>query len=192
MSFFVQGNSPGGQRAEASATLVAPSDAESVQTGPTSLVTFIAPGSLTDGRYGLFRYDLAPGGGGPAPHIHTGFSESFYVLSGRVTLYDGNEWVESGPGDFHYVPEYGVHGFRNDSDEPASFLILFAPGTPREEFFTEIADVLASGRELSVEEWTDLYARHDQYMVDVTDDTRPAPRPWPGGGGCRRRGGRRS
>jgi hypothetical protein len=63
-----------------------------------------------------------------------------------------------------------VHGFRNDSDEPTSFLILFAPGTPREEFFREIAEVVASNRELSTEEWIDLYRRHDQYMVDVTDD----------------------
>jgi mannose-6-phosphate isomerase-like protein (cupin superfamily) len=170
MSFFVQGRSPGGQRAEASATLVEAQGPETVRTGPTSLVTLIAPGSLTAERYGLFRYDLGPGGGGPAPHIHTGFSESFYVLSGRVTVFDGKEWVESGPGDFHYVPEYGVHGFRNDSDEPTSFLILFAPGTPREEFFKEIAEVMASGRQLSAEEWTDLYQRHDQYMVEVTED----------------------
>ena len=44
-------------------------------------------------------------------------------------------------------------------------LILFAPGAPRERYFEELAEIAASGRELSQEEWTDLYARHDQYMV---------------------------
>ena len=44
-------------------------------------------------------------------------------------------------------------------------LILFAPGTPREDFFKELADISSSGRELSPSQWTDLYARHDQFMV---------------------------
>ena len=44
-------------------------------------------------------------------------------------------------------------------------LILFAPGAPRERYFLELAEVAASGRVLTPEEWTDLYARHDQYMV---------------------------
>ena len=77
---------------------------------------------------------------------------------------------EAHPGDFLHVPEYGVHGFRNDGDEPASFLILFAPGRPREEFFRELAGIVASGRQLTTEEWIDLYRRHDQFMVEVTDD----------------------
>jgi hypothetical protein len=44
-------------------------------------------------------------------------------------------------------------------------LILFAPGPPREAYFTELAEINASGRTLSEDEWTELYARHDQYMV---------------------------
>jgi hypothetical protein len=44
-------------------------------------------------------------------------------------------------------------------------LILFAPGAPRERYFEELAEIGASGRRLSDEEWTELYARHDQYMV---------------------------
>ena len=40
-----------------------------------------------------------------------------------------------GPGDYALVHEGGAHGFRNDGDEWASFLILFAPGIARENFF---------------------------------------------------------
>ena len=123
----------------------------------------IAPGSLTDGRFGLFRWDMAPRGAGPNPHFHRTFAESFFVLSGAVTLYDGREWAAAGPGDFLYVPDGGVHGFRNDTDAEASMLILFAPGPPRERYFRELAEVFASGRTLGQDEWLQLWARHDQY-----------------------------
>jgi mannose-6-phosphate isomerase-like protein (cupin superfamily) len=142
-------------------------DAELLSMG-VSAVRFTAPGSLTDGRFGLFRWEMGPNAGGASPHFHKTFSESFYVLEGTVSLGDGKTWHQANAGDFFYVPEGGVHAFRNDSDEPAAMLIIFAPGAPRERYFQELAEIRASGRELSAEEWTELYARHDQYMV--TDD----------------------
>jgi quercetin dioxygenase-like cupin family protein len=171
MSFFVHAAGGVQPHAEANATLVAADTAHRIQLGPASLVTFVAPGRLTAERFGLFRYDMMPRTGGPAPHLHTGFSESFYVLSGTVTLFDGRSWGPAGPGSFLHVPQHGVHGFRNDADEPASFLILFAPGTPREAFFSEFAELVASGRQLSEQELASFYQRHDQYMVDVNVET---------------------
>ena len=82
-----------------------------------------------------------------------------------MRLYDGGSWIDASAGDFLHVPEGGVHGFRNDSDAPATMLILFAPGAPRETYFRELADISSSGRVLSDEEWTDLFARHDQYRT---------------------------
>ncbi len=115
----------------------------------STIARFIAPGSLTGGRFGLFRWDMPARAGGASPHFHRTFSESFYVLSGTVQLYDGATWAAGEAGDFLYVPEGGVHGFRNDADEAASMLILFAPGPPRERYFEELASIFASGRELS-------------------------------------------
>jgi mannose-6-phosphate isomerase-like protein (cupin superfamily) len=126
---------------------------------------FVAPGSLTAGRFGLFRWEMAARAGGASPHFHRTFSESFFILAGTVGLYDGERWVNAAVGDFLHVPDGGVHGFRNDADEAASMLILFAPGAPRELYFEELASISASGRQLSDEEWTQLYARHDQYMI---------------------------
>jgi mannose-6-phosphate isomerase-like protein (cupin superfamily) len=120
---------------------------------------------MTNGRYGLFRWEMKPNVGGPEAHFHKTFSEAFYVLGGSVDLFDGDEWVTAGAGDFLYVPEGGIHAFRNQTNAPAAMLILFAPGAPREEYFTELAEIANSGRKLSPEEWTQLYARHDQYMV---------------------------
>jgi len=129
--------------------------------GPPS-VRFVAPGSVTAGRFGLFSYRMAARGAGPGPHVHRTFSESFYVTSGELTVFDGRSWSALGPGDFAHVPDNGVHGFRNDSDVETEFLILFAPGIAREHFFLELAEIRSTGRVLSAAEWTAFYGRHDQ------------------------------
>jgi uncharacterized RmlC-like cupin family protein len=51
-----------------------------------------------------------------------------------MSLFDGHNWIDATAGDFLYVPP-GLHGFRNQADEPASILMLFAPGAPREQYF---------------------------------------------------------
>jgi mannose-6-phosphate isomerase-like protein (cupin superfamily) len=133
--------------------------------GLKASMRFVAPGSVTRRQFGLFRRDMKPQAGGPDPHFHRTFSESFYVLGGTVRFYDGNAWVDASAGDFLYVPKGGIHAFSNDSDKPASMLILFAPGYARERYFIEVDEIARSGKELSDAEWTELYARHDQYMV---------------------------
>jgi mannose-6-phosphate isomerase-like protein (cupin superfamily) len=126
---------------------------------------FVATGTLTDGRFGLFRWDMTASSGGAAPHFHKTISESFYVVSGSVELFDGSSFVPGRPGDFLYVPERGVHGFRNVSGEDASILILFAPGGPREDYFRELAARLAAKVDAGPEERAAFLARHDQYEV---------------------------
>jgi quercetin dioxygenase-like cupin family protein len=149
---------------DVSAQLRRPGDVPTLRLRST-IARFIAPGSLTGGRFGLFQWDMPARAGGASPHFHRTFSESFYLLSGSVELYDGARWVAAQAGDFLYVAEGGVHGFRNDSDAAASMLILFAPGPPRERYFEELAQVFDGGRVLTEAEWTELWARHDQYAV---------------------------
>ena len=132
-----------------------------VDAGETSALRMVAPGSETAGRFGLVEYRLAPRSPGAAPHYHQTFSESFYVLSGRLTVYADGAWRPYSAGDFALVHEHGVHGFRNDGDEPADFLILFAPG------IAEMAELRRSGRTPTPEEMTAFYARHDQVMVEL-------------------------
>jgi mannose-6-phosphate isomerase-like protein (cupin superfamily) len=71
----------------------------------TTTARFIAPGSLTGGRFGLFRWDMAARAGGASPHFHRTFSESLFILSGTVRLYGGEKWVHATAGDFLYVRE---------------------------------------------------------------------------------------
>jgi mannose-6-phosphate isomerase-like protein (cupin superfamily) len=154
-----------GDRGEASAVLMGTDDSPRVVMRSGTVGRFIAPGWRTGGRFGLFRWEMPARSGGAGPHFHRAFSESFYVLSGSVVLFNGLAWTEATAGDFLYIPEGGVHGFRNESEEAASMLILFAPGAPRERYFEELAEIGAAGRELSQEEWAEVYARHDQTMV---------------------------
>jgi mannose-6-phosphate isomerase-like protein (cupin superfamily) len=124
--------------------------------------TFVAPGSVTQGQYGLFRWDMPASSGGAGSHFHRGFSESFYVVSGTMALFNGEAWTDVSEGGFLYVPPGGIHGFKNESAAPASMLILFAPGVAREKYFEELAENRATGRKLTDEERADLFARHDQ------------------------------
>ncbi|HEY5987604.1 MAG TPA: cupin domain-containing protein, partial [Streptosporangiaceae bacterium] len=146
---------------EVSARLRPAHDVEQVGWSSGVVSRFVAPGSATNGQFGLFEWSMPPRSGGPDPHFHKTFSESFYIMSGTVRLYDGERWVDATKGDFLYVPEGGIHAFCNDGDEAASMLILFAPGAPRERYFRELAEIRASGRQLTEDEWTELFARHD-------------------------------
>ncbi|HEX7746865.1 MAG TPA: cupin domain-containing protein [Micromonosporaceae bacterium] len=124
--------------------------------------SYLATGASTNGRFGLYRWDMAGPPSGPDPHFHRSISESFFVLSGTVRLYDGRRWVDATAGDFLFVPEGGVHAFRNQSGEAASMLILFAPGAPREGYFEGLAEV----SQLSAEEQAQFFIRHDTYWIE--------------------------
>lgn len=133
---------------------------------PNGAAAYLATGASTGGRFGLYRWDMGPEPGGAKPHFHRTFSESFFVLSGAVQLYDGTTWLDAGPGDFAYVPEGGLHGFRNESGADASLLILFTPGAPREAYFEGLVE-LAEGRwHPSHEELLAFFEEHDNIYVD--------------------------
>jgi mannose-6-phosphate isomerase-like protein (cupin superfamily) len=127
-------------------------------------VHYLATGESTAGEFGLYRWEMASEPSGPGPHFHKTISESFYVLSGNVRLYDGERWIDGTPGDFLFVPEGGIHAFRNESGEPASMLLLFAPGAPREDYF-ETMGRIAEGLVLSDGEKTEFFLRHDTYWL---------------------------
>lgn len=144
---------------------VHPADAEPELTYTNGgLVSYLATGANTEGQFGMYKWVFGDGESGPEPHFHRAISESFYVLEGTVRLYDGNEWVDGRPGDFLHVPEGAIHGFRNVSGAPASMLLMFHPGAPREDYFETLARLAERGP-MSDEERADFFARHDTYWV---------------------------
>jgi quercetin dioxygenase-like cupin family protein len=151
---------------EASAAFRSHDLGHDLEMGPGGTRTsYLATGHLTGGQFGLYQWDMSAAGGGPSPHFHRTISESFYITQGAVSLYNGEEWRTAVAGDFLYVPPGGIHAFHNESGEPASMLILFTPGAPREAYFEALAQVRTEGRTMSPEEEADLLRRHDQYPV---------------------------
>jgi mannose-6-phosphate isomerase-like protein (cupin superfamily) len=147
------------------ATFRAAASAPELKIGAITEAAYLATGATTGGQFGLYRWDMGPQPAGPAPHFHKSITESFYILSGTVRLYDGHRWFDASPGDFIYVPQGGIHAFRNESGAPASMLLLFTPGAPREGYFEALAEAAASGRALTADDLARLYAAHDTYMV---------------------------
>lgn len=143
-----------------------PADAEPELTYSRSgtTVRYLATGASTNGEFGLYHWAMGPGPGGPDPHFHKTISESFYLLSGTIGLYDGRRWIDGTPGDFLFIPEGGVHAFRNESGEPASMLLLFAPGAPREDYF-ETLERFGQGLTMTDEERAAFFLSHDTYWL---------------------------
>lgn len=155
-----------GDAGEASATLrdaAAPPDLVFASSG--NRVHYLATGASTDGLFGLYRWEMSPARTGADPHFHRTISESFYILAGTVKVYDGRSWTDASPGDFLHVPPGGIHAFRNDSGEPASMLILFAPGAPREAYFEGLPDIA----EATPDDRAAFIRSHDQFAVPADD-----------------------
>ncbi|MBP2320286.1 mannose-6-phosphate isomerase-like protein (cupin superfamily) [Kibdelosporangium banguiense] len=124
-------------------------------------VHYLATGESTGGLFGLYRWEMGPEPSGPPAHFHKTITESFYVLTGTIKIYNGTEWIDTTPGDFVHVPAGGIHGFRNESGAPASMLLHFSPGAPREGYFEGIPDLGG----MSEQDQIDFFLKHDNYWL---------------------------
>ena len=155
-----------GELGEVSASGLSQADMRTLTMKSGTVARFVATGAATRDDFGLYRWEMPADTGGATGHFHRTFSESFYVVDGNPSFFDGERWTQAEPGSFLYVPRGGIHGFRNDSPAPATFLILFSPGIAREGYFEALAEIGATGRQMARADWDDLYARFDQVMVD--------------------------
>ena len=99
------------------------------------------------------------------PHYHTKIEEFFYVLEGEVDLRSGGRFVRGGPGTFVFVPPGAVHSYGNPGSAPARVLFMTSP-PGFEQYFEELAQLVAKGGRPDPESLAQLRARHD---------TTPAP-----------------
>jgi quercetin dioxygenase-like cupin family protein len=95
-------------------------------------------GSETNGDYATIEMTVPPGGG-PGPHAHAGFHETFFVLEGEVEIKTENGSYTATTGSYAAIPKGGlVHGFKNKTDQVARLLCTVVPAG-LEYFFIEIA-----------------------------------------------------
>ena len=97
-------------------------------------VAIKAGAEQTCGRLAQLEFD-DPRGTAPPLHIHHGEDETFYVVSGSMTIFAGDERIAAEAGDFVFVPRGTPHSYIVTS-ERARMLVTFSPAGI-EEFFVE-------------------------------------------------------
>jgi mannose-6-phosphate isomerase-like protein (cupin superfamily) len=127
-----------GEAGELNAVFRLASTEPDLKLGTVSQFHYLATHASTHGEFGLYRVDMSSHESGTGTHFHRTISESFFILSGTLRLFDGECWIDGSAGDFLHVPHGGLHAFRNESRAPVSMLMLFVPGAPRGEYFESL------------------------------------------------------
>jgi quercetin dioxygenase-like cupin family protein len=106
---------------------------------------FLQSKDETDGSLDLFEMTLQPEARMPVPHYHDRWDETVYGLAGVTTWrVDGND-VRVGPGQSVFIKRGIVHGFRNDTQQPAICLCILSPGVLGPAYFRDMLQLLSSG-----------------------------------------------
>jgi quercetin dioxygenase-like cupin family protein len=88
---------------------------------------------------------LIPPGGGPGPHAHADFEETFYVVDGEVEVKSEAGTYIAKKGSYVVIPKGGiVHCFKNKTDQIAHLLCTVIP-SGLEEMFLEIGKPVTLG-----------------------------------------------
>ncbi len=104
----------------------------------------VITGQQTKGAYAVIDM-LIPPDGGPGPHAHPHFQESFHVLDGEIEVKTEQETYVARKGDFLNIPTGGVvHCFKNKSDQIAHLWCVVVPAG-LDDFFKEIGTPVAAG-----------------------------------------------
>lgn len=104
----------------------------------------IISGKETEGAFALIDMHIPPGGG-PGPHAHPSFQETFYVVEGEVEFRTEEGKSIAQKGDVITIPKGGaVHGFKNISNNLAQLLCTVVPAG-LDEFFEEVGTPVQAG-----------------------------------------------
>jgi quercetin dioxygenase-like cupin family protein len=131
----------------------------------------VISGKQTEGKFAIIDM-LVPPGGGPGPHAHASFQESFYVVNGEIEVKSKGQTYIAKKGAFVSIPLGGmVHCFKNKSDKMAHLLCTVVPAG-LEEFFEIIGKPVAAGTFLpppemdaeSVKKLTEIAEKYGQKL----------------------------
>lgn len=111
------------------------SEAETLEDGPTSLITLLADADATGGALTVNRSLLKAGSPGAPPHFHTRTTETFFVLDGTLQVLAGEEILTLEQGDLLVVPARLPHAFAPAPGAHADILVTFAPGIARFDYY---------------------------------------------------------
>jgi quercetin dioxygenase-like cupin family protein len=106
---------------------------------------FIQDKADTSGSVTIFEMTVEPAARMPIAHYHDSWDEAVYGLDGVSTWRVDGQDVQVGRGESVFIKRGVVHGFRNESGQPAKCLCVLTPGVLGSDYFQEIADLLAKG-----------------------------------------------
>jgi mannose-6-phosphate isomerase-like protein (cupin superfamily) len=92
-----------------------------------SLMTFLAKGSETGGRFALMEYYTKPGNE-PPPHVHEREHELYFVLEGTMRFYCEDKTLDIGIGDVVFLPQGKAHAFICTSNVVRALIFVQATG----------------------------------------------------------------
>src|SRR5215212_4797710 len=99
----------------------------------------------TAGSIDLFEMTVQPNARVPLPHHHESWDETVYGLAGEtVWRLDGRDMTLR-PGETVFIKRGIVHGFRNETQQPAICLCILSPGVLGIGYFREMAALLSEG-----------------------------------------------
>jgi quercetin dioxygenase-like cupin family protein len=128
---------------------------------------FKANGRDNDGRFDFFVLDIDYLTGPPL-HVHAAQEDTFYVLSGVLTVQLGDDVVELEAGDYGSAPPGVPHTFTNmHADQgPVRAINLMTPGIGFDHYIEEINALAAAGAEPAAMQ--ELASRFGVEMVGPT------------------------
>jgi quercetin dioxygenase-like cupin family protein len=99
----------------------------------------------TENSLDMFRMTVKPNARMPVPHYHESWDETVYGLNGTLTFRVDGRDIAVGPGQSLFIRRGIVHGFANETQEPAICLSVLTPGVLGAAYFREVAALLAAG-----------------------------------------------
>jgi len=113
---------------------------------------------------------MVPKGGGPGPHAHPGFAETFYVIEGEIEVTSEAGIYIAKRGSYVVIPKDGVvHQFKNKAEQTAHLLCVVAPAG-LEKLFLEVGIPVEAGTFLpppdlyGIEKLKIIAERHGQQL----------------------------
>jgi mannose-6-phosphate isomerase-like protein (cupin superfamily) len=107
-----------------------------------SLPTWIHAGrDETGGSLSLVEQIIPPGFASPW-HVHLDEDESFFVITGEVTIYVAGRAQVVGAGQYAFAPRAIPHGFRVTGSEPTR-LLLVTTGSGFADFVRDVSEPVA-------------------------------------------------
>lgn len=128
------------EQTSAQPIVLLPGEGQQVPFGP-NMITYKVIGKDTGGAFSLIEYSVAPHFAAPPAYFHTNELWAAYILEGSLEFQFGERTVVAPAGTFVLSPPHIASTWSNPNDQPAKWLILFAP-PGFEQMYIELDAVL--------------------------------------------------